>query len=134
LSVLAAAHPANVSFIEGYDEDLAHLVQAGADVLLVPSRFEPCGVTQLCAMRYGAVLIVSKVGGLNDTVTDAGEDMPDATGFHIAPVTREAVEPSCARSRPGPTSRAGSRSRRMRWVRTFRGKDRPPTMRDSTPT
>jgi starch synthase len=76
----------------GYDEALAHLIQAGADALVVPSRFEPCGLTQLCALRYGAVPIVSRVGGLADTVMDV-EDADIAggttTGFKFGPVTVE---------------------------------------------
>jgi starch synthase len=93
LTLLAMTHPGQVGCIIGYDEELAHLVQAGADALLVPSRFEPCGMTQLCAMRYGAVPVVSKVGGLADTVADVDHSAPDtATGIHISPVTKNGLE------------------------------------------
>jgi starch synthase len=67
----AAAHPGRVGCVIGYNEALAHLMQAGADAQLVPSRFEPCGLTQLYALRYGAVPVVARVGGLGDTVIDA---------------------------------------------------------------
>ena len=67
----AADAPDRVACVIGYDEELAHLMQAGVDALLVPSRFEPCGLTQLCALRYGAVPVVARVGGLADTVIDA---------------------------------------------------------------
>ena len=85
-----ARYPGQVGCIIGYDEGLAHLLQAGSDVILVPSRFEPCGLTQLCALRYGAVPLVARVGGLNDTVIDAN-DMAlaagVATGVQFGPVT-----------------------------------------------
>jgi starch synthase len=80
----AEAHPGRIGVVIGYDERLAHLIQAGSDALVVPSRFEPCGLTQLCALRYGAVPIVAGVGGLEDTVTDDGEA---PTGFKFHPVT-----------------------------------------------
>ena len=67
----AAADPERIGCVIGYDEALAHQIQAGVDALLVPSRFEPCGLTQLCALRYGAVPVVARVGGLADTVIDA---------------------------------------------------------------
>jgi starch synthase len=83
------AHSGQISALIGYDEGLAHLIQAGADALVVPSRFEPCGLTQLCALRYGAVPIVSRVGGLEDTVVDMDAiDIASErkTGFKFAPV------------------------------------------------
>jgi len=89
----AKACPKRIGVVIGYDEALAHLIQAGSDVLAVPSRFEPCGLTQLCALRYGAVPIVSRVGGLEDTVIDANDVTCGraATGFKFAPVTADAL-------------------------------------------
>jgi starch synthase len=88
----ADANPDQIGVSIGYDESLAHLIQAGADALVVPSRFEPCGLTQLCALRYGAVPIVSRVGGLADTVVDADEPGiagEPATGIKFGPITTE---------------------------------------------
>lgn len=93
-AALASAHPGRIAVQIGYDEALAHLIQAGADALAVPSRFEPCGLTQLCALRYGAVPVVADVGGLADTVHDFGEATTSgnaATGVKFAPVTAEAL-------------------------------------------
>ena len=98
LTALAQSHAGQVGCIVGYDEDLAHLIQAGADALLVPSRFEPCGLTQLCAMRYGAMPIGSKVGGLADTIVDTGQTGAKATGLTFLPVTRESLETALRRA------------------------------------
>lgn len=87
-----AARPGEMGLYLGYDEALAHLIYAGADALLIPSRFEPCGLTQLCAMRYGCLPIVTRVGGLADTVIDANEAALAAgvaTGFQM-----DAAEPA----------------------------------------
>jgi len=80
----AAAHPSCVGVRLGYDEALAHRIVAGADVILVPSRFEPCGLTQLYGLCYGTLPLVRRVGGLADTVVDCAlENLADdvATGF-----------------------------------------------------
>ena len=80
----AAARPAQVALRLGYDEALAHRIVAGADVILVPSRFEPCGLTQLYGLRYGTLPLVRRVGGLADSVVDCTlENLDDgsATGF-----------------------------------------------------
>jgi starch synthase len=76
----AEAHPGRVSYLP-FDERTAHLVAAGADVMLVPSRFEPCGLTQMEAMAYGAVPVVNGVGGLRDTVVDDDRHPGRGTGF-----------------------------------------------------
>jgi starch synthase len=84
LHAAAAAHPDWFAFVEGYDEALSHLMFAGADLFMMPSRFEPCGLTQMQAMRYGTVPIVTGVGGLVDTVPDADADHRDGRGFVAA--------------------------------------------------
>jgi len=76
----------------GFDEGLARLCYGGADFILMPSRFEPCGLGQLCALRYGAPPIVARVGGLADSVVDANEMALASgvgTGFNFAPVGEE---------------------------------------------
>ena len=78
---LAARHPDRIGARIGFDERLAHLIEAGADIFLMPSRFEPCGLNQMYSMRYGTVPVVRRVGGLADTVRDYAPGRPDATGF-----------------------------------------------------
>ncbi len=90
----AAAHAGRIGVRLGHDESLAHRIQAGSDVLLVPSRYEPCGLTQLCALRYGAVPVVARVGGLSDTIVDANEmalAAGVATGVQFSPVTGDSL-------------------------------------------
>ncbi len=79
---MAVRHPERVSATIGFDERLAHLIEAGADMFLMPSRFEPCGLNQLYSLRYGTVPIVRGTGGLEDTVTDAAG--PGGNGVKFA--------------------------------------------------
>jgi starch synthase len=97
----AAAWPGRVACVFAYDEPLAHQIQGGADVLAVPSRFEPCGLTQLCALRYGAVPLVARVGGLADTIIDATPmslASGAATGVQFAPVETPMLENAIRRT------------------------------------
>lgn len=90
----AAAHPEQVAVRIGYDEAMSHRFMAGADSLLMPSRFEPCGLTQLYALRYGTLPLVRRVGGLADTVVDATPAAiasDQATGFVFDEPTRHAL-------------------------------------------
>ena len=75
LSALAARHPQSIAVAIGFNEDLAHLIEAGADIFLMPSRFEPCGLNQMYSQRYGTPPVARATGGLVDTIAD-GE-----TGF-----------------------------------------------------
>jgi starch synthase len=101
LQEAAQTYPGRIGVKLGYDETLAHRIQGGADMLLVPSRFEPCGLTQLCALRYGAVPVVARVGGLSDTIIDANEmalASGVATGLQFAPVSAESLAAALRRA------------------------------------
>ena len=78
---LASQHPDRIAARIGFDEELAHLIEAGADLFLMPSRFEPCGLNQMYSLRYGTVPVVHGVGGLLDTVHDFDAGDPESTGF-----------------------------------------------------
>jgi starch synthase len=84
LQYLAAQNPDKVAVHVGFDESLAHQIEAGSDIFLMPSRFEPCGLNQMYSLRYGTAPIVRRVGGLADSVTDTNLDTlkaGTATGF-----------------------------------------------------
>jgi starch synthase len=88
LLAAAARHRGRVGVVVGYDEGLSHLMQGGCDAIVIPSRFEPCGLTQLYGLRYGCVPVVARTGGLADTIIDANEAAVSAgaaTGFMFAP-------------------------------------------------
>jgi len=87
----AAKKHKNIGVQVGYDEETAHLIQAGSDMLLMPSRFEPCGLNQLYALAYGTVPIVSKTGGLIDTIHDYNVKKKTGNGFVISQMTTEGV-------------------------------------------
>lgn len=97
----AQQHKGRIGVVIGYDEALSHLLQAGADAILIPSRFEPCGLTQLYGLRYGCVPIVARTGGLADTIidaNDAGLAAGVATGFQFSPVDGPSLQAAIARA------------------------------------
>ncbi len=81
LERLRRDRPERVGLRTSYDERLAHLIVGGSDLLLLPSRYEPCGLTQMHALRYGTIPVVRRTGGLADSVRDVGEDPERGTGF-----------------------------------------------------
>jgi starch synthase len=101
LRAAAAAHPQAVAVRIGYDEAFAHRVFAASDVTLVPSRFEPCGLTQMYGLKYGSLPLVHRIGGLADTVVDSTlEDLADglANGFVFEEFTLQAFESAMRRA------------------------------------
>jgi starch synthase len=94
LHQLAAQYPNRVGVYIGYDESLAHLLEAGADMFLMPSRFEPCGLNQMYSLRYGTPPLVYFTGGLADTVTDTTPEtltQAKASGFVFYEPTTSAL-------------------------------------------
>jgi starch synthase len=84
-------HPGRVAFHDGYDEGLAHRLFAGGDLFIMPSRFEPCGLAQMQAMRYGTLPVVTDVGGLHDTVIDIDREPSRGTGIVATDVSELGV-------------------------------------------
>lgn len=84
-------HPHQIAYRRGYDEPLSHRIMGGSDFILVPSRFEPCGLTQMYAQRYGALPIVRETGGLADTVQDSWARPDHGTGFSFRDPTNWAL-------------------------------------------
>ncbi|MCC2633672.1 MAG: glycogen synthase GlgA [Ramlibacter sp.] len=94
----AEQYPKQVAVTVGFDEGLAHLIEAGADAFLMPSRFEPCGLNQMYSQAYGTPPIVAPVGGLLDSVTDASADPARGTGFVMTGADSEGLADALARA------------------------------------
>jgi starch synthase len=114
LHAAAAAHPGELAFRRGYDEGLAHRLFAGADLFLMPSRFEPCGLAQMQAMRYGTLPVVTDVGGLHDTVIDVDEQPSTGTGIVAGEVSPTGVIDAIHRAARAHTNHARRRVMRRR--------------------
>jgi starch synthase len=96
---LAKSHRNSFSIKIAYDDALAHLIEAGADMFLMPSLYEPCGLNQLYSLRYGTVPIVRAVGGLEDTIVDDPQRPSASTGFKFRDYTEEAMLEAIGRAR-----------------------------------
>lgn len=97
----AQAHPEALAVTIGYDEKRSHRIISGSDVIMVPSRFEPCGLTQLYGLKYGTLPLVRRVGGLADTVVDSSlENLADglATGFVFDAFTNSGINTAVRRA------------------------------------
>lgn len=110
---LQSRYPDKLRAFFTFDEDLAHRIEAGADMFLMPSRFEPSGLNQLFSLRYGTVPIVREVGGLADTVVDYDPDSSEGTGFVFKEYSAEALLSAIKRA-------AALFSKRRLWVKIMK--------------
>jgi starch synthase len=97
----ALRHPGRIALRTGFDDALARRIYAGADAMLIPSRFEPCGLVQMIAQRYGTVPVAHRAGGLADTIaeprrTASGLDWDDASGVLFSPLSVETLTAATA--------------------------------------
>lgn len=95
---MAHLHPDRVGVLLAYDNTVAHQIEAGCDLFLMPSRFEPCGLTQIYSLKYGTVPIVRETGGLADTISDCDENH-NGNGFTFRPCSTEALLDALMRAR-----------------------------------
>ncbi|HHS50925.1 MAG TPA: glycogen synthase GlgA [candidate division Zixibacteria bacterium] len=111
---LAEKYPKNVGVLIGFDNKLAHLIEAGADMFLMPSRYEPCGLNQMYSMAYGTIPIVRKTGGLADTVTPANLATDEGTGFVFEEYSQEAFLAAIRRGLSAYRDKQGWRNLQLR--------------------
>lgn len=132
---LAQRYPENIAVKIGYDEALSHLMVAGGDVILVPSRFEPCGLTQLYGLQYGTLPLVRATGGLADTVTNSTSESikaRTATGLYSKKPKQMIYEVLSSMPLPcGKNNVFGRWCVIIPWHRTLVGKMRPLNMSSS---
>ena len=98
LAAAAEKFPDQVAFRPGYDNRLAHQLEAGADIFLMPSRYEPCGLNQMYSLRYGTIPVVRAVGGLNDSIEDYNLNRNNGTGFKFTPYSAPALAATLERA------------------------------------
>ncbi len=92
LAKLAGRYPEKIAFIRGYDNRLAHLLEAGADIFLMPSRYEPCGLNQMYSLRYGTVPLVRATGGLDDSISHFNPQTGRGNGFKFSVYSQSALQ------------------------------------------
>ena len=88
---IARKYPGKVYVYNGFSEPLAHRIEAGCDMLVMPSRYEPCGLNQMYSIKYGTIPVVRATGGLDDVIVDFGRDRKKGNGFKFKPATSEAL-------------------------------------------